>query len=115
MFRDPSFYKIRREQVLPVLGTYPHIRLWHAGCSTGEEMCSMTILLREANLFKKSLLYTADINPLVLEKAGKGIFPLGHMKQYSEKYILSGGTKDLSSYCTASYDAVKFDEDLNRI
>jgi chemotaxis protein methyltransferase CheR len=114
MFRDPSFYKILREQVLPVLGTYPHIRIWHAGCSTGEEVYSMAILLKEANLFEKSLMYATDINQAVLEKASKGIFALANMKQYSENYILSGGKEDFSKYYTAMYDKVKFDEELNR-
>jgi len=114
MFRDPSFYKVLREQVLPVLGTYPHIRIWHAGCSTGEEVYSMAILLKEANLFEKSLIYATDINQAALEKASKGIFALVNMKQYSENYILSGGKQDFSKYYTAMYDKVKFDEDLNR-
>ena len=113
MFRDPSFYKTLREQVLPVLGTYPFIRIWHAGCSTGEEVYSMAILLQEANLFHKSLLYATDINPQVLEKARKGIFPLTHMKQYSENYILSGGKRDFSSYYSASYDHAKFNSSLS--
>lgn len=114
MFRDPPFYKALREHVLPVLGTYPLIRIWHAGCSTGEEVYSMAILLKEANLFHKSLLYATDINPEVLEKARKGIFPLAHMKQYSENYILSGGQKEFSGYYTASYDKVIFDESLSK-
>lgn len=114
MFRDPLFYKVLREKVLPVLGTYPHIRIWHAGCSTGEEVYSMAIMLKEANLYEKSLLYATDINQDVLEKAGKGIFSLAHMKQYSENYILSGGKEDFSTYYTANYDKVKFDEDLKR-
>lgn len=114
MFRDPLFYKALREHVLPVLGTYPFIRIWHAGCSTGEEVYSMAILLKEANLFHKSLLYATDINPEVLERARKGIFPLSQMKQYSENYILSGGIKDFSDYYTASYDKVIFDESLSK-
>lgn len=107
MFRDPFFYKTIREQVLPVLATHPFIRIWHAGCSTGEEVYSMAILLQEANLLHKSLLYATDINPGVLEKMRKGIFPLGQMKQYSENYILSGGKKDFSDYYTAKYDWAK--------
>ena len=75
MFRDPAFYKALRTQVLPVLNTYPFIRIWHAGCSTGEEVYSMAILLEESNLLNKTLLYATDINPVVLEKARKGIFP----------------------------------------
>lgn len=112
MFRDPSFYKALREQVLPTLGTYPFIRIWHAGCSTGEEVYSMAILLKEANLFHKSLLYATDLNPQVLEKARKGIFPLSQMKQYSENYIQSGGINEFSKYYTANYDKAKFDESL---
>lgn len=114
MFRDVPFYKTLREQVLPVLATWPMIRIWHAGCSTGEEVYSMAILLHEANLLKKSLLYATDINPTVLEKVREGIFPLSQMKQYSENYILSGGKKDFSSYYTAHYNAAKFDEFLGK-
>jgi len=113
MFRDPSFYKTLRSDVLPILSTYPLIRIWHAGCSTGEEVYSMAILLKEANLLHKSLLYATDINPDVLERARKGIFPLMNMKQYSENYILSGGTQDFSTYYTAKYDHAKFDVDLS--
>lgn len=113
MFRDPEFYKVIRKQVLPTLATYPLIRIWHAGCSTGEEVYSMAILLQEANLLSKSLLYATDLNPDVLEKAKAGIFPLSGMKQYSENYILSGGTQDFSSYYTTRYDYAKFNRDLS--
>ena len=112
MFRDPEFYKVLRKEVLPTLATYPLIRIWHAGCSTGEEVYSMAILLQEANLLKKSLLYATDINPDVLEKAKAGIFPLSNMKQYSENYILSGGTHDFSAHYTTRYDYAKFNRDL---
>ena len=114
MFRDVAFYKSLREDVLPVLATWPMIRIWHAGCSTGEEVYSMAILLHEANLLNKSLLYATDINPTVLQKVRAGIFPLGAMKQYSENYILSGGKKDFSSYYTAQYNAAKFDDFLGK-
>ena len=112
MFRDPSVYKTIREQVLPILATHPFIRIWHAGCATGEEVYSMAILLEEANLLKKSLLYATDLNASVLENMSKGIFPLNQMKQYSENYILSGGKKDFSKYYTAKYDWAKFDDNL---
>lgn len=112
MFRDFTFYNKLRKEVLPTLGTYPLIRIWHAGCSTGEEVYSMAILLQEAGLLHKSLLYATDINPKVLEKARNGIFPLINMKQYSENYIKSGGAKDFSEYYTARYDFAKFNEDL---
>lgn len=113
MFRDPSFYKALREEVLPRVATYPHIRIWHAGCSTGEEVYSMAILLKEAGLLHKSLIYATDINPSVLEKMMKGFFPLSQMKQYSENYIASGGTQDFSSYYTANYESASFNASLS--
>lgn len=112
MFRDPSFFKALRENILPQLGTYPLIRIWLAGCSTGEEAYSIAILLKEANLYHKALIYGTDINPSVLEKARAGIFPLQQMKLYTENYILSGGKKDFSDYYTANYDSAKFDKSL---
>ena len=112
MFRDPGFYQVLRTEVLPVLATYPLIRIWHAGCSTGEEVYSMAILLKEMNLLHKSLMYATDLNPDVLEKAKRGIFPLNQMRQYSENYIASGGQQDFSSYYTAKYDYVKFDREF---
>lgn len=112
MFRDPSVYKTIREQVLPILATHPFIRIWHAGCSTGEEVYSMAILLEEANLLHRSLLYATDLNPSVVENIKRGIFPISQMKQYSENYLLSGGKKDFSTYYTAKYDWAKFDERL---
>ncbi|WP_262915193.1 CheR family methyltransferase [Niabella ginsengisoli] len=95
MFRDPHFYKTLRDHILPVLGTHPFIRIWVAGCSTGEEAYSLAILLQEANLYHKSLLYATDINPGVLDKASKGIFPKNTLAQYEENYALSGGKKTL--------------------
>ncbi len=112
MFRDPVFYQALRNDVLPRLGTHPHIRIWHAGCSTGEEVYSLAILLKEANLLSKSILYATDLNPNALEKARAGIFPMSSMKQYSENYIAAGGREDFSSYYSANYDGVKFDEQL---
>jgi chemotaxis protein methyltransferase CheR len=112
MFRDSPFYKALRTDILPVLGTNPFIRIWHAGCSTGEEVYSMAILLHEAGLLGKSLIYATDINPGVLEKAKSGIFPLGNMKLYSENYIASGGIQDFSSYYTANYEGGKFNQEL---
>jgi chemotaxis protein methyltransferase CheR len=113
MFRDPSFYQVLRNEVLPNLGSKPFIRIWHAGCSTGEEVYSMAILLHEAKLLHKSLLYATDINTDVLEKARAGVFPLSHMKLYSENYLQSGGKQDFSSYYTANYDGAKFNEILS--
>ncbi|HYH55141.1 MAG TPA: CheR family methyltransferase [Anseongella sp.] len=112
MFRDPGFYRILRENVLPVLATRPFIRIWHAGCASGEEVYSMAILLKEANLLRRSLLYATDLSPSALEKVKKGIFPLRTIKQYSENYIESGGREDFSNYYAARYDYAKFDESL---
>lgn len=112
MFRDPLTFKTIREKVLPVLATHPFIRIWHAGCASGEEVYSMAILLEEAKLLHKSLLYATDLNASVIENVRKGIFPLSQMKQYSENYVLSGGKKDFSDYYTAKYDWAKFDEKL---
>ncbi|WP_240743307.1 CheR family methyltransferase [Ilyomonas limi] len=114
MFRDPQFFRILKEKVLPHLATYPYIRIWHAGCSTGEEVYSMAILLKEANLLHKSLLYATDINQEVLEKARQGVFSLSNMKQYSENYILSGGIKAFSDYYITTNGHVKFNEELRR-
>ncbi|KFC20374.1 Chemotaxis protein methyltransferase [compost metagenome] len=112
MFRDPLFFKSLREKILPQLGTFPLIRIWVAGCSTGEEAYSIAILLKEAGLYHKCLIYGTDINPSVLETARAGIFPMHHMKTYSENYMLSGGKKDFSDYYTANYDNARFDKSL---
>lgn len=114
MFRDPGFYQALRKEVLPVLSTYPFIRIWHAGCSTGEEVYSMAILLKEANLLHKSILYATDINPKVVQLAASGIFPLAHMKQYSENYIQSGGLCDFSGYYTSGNNKVIFDQTFKK-
>jgi len=112
MFRDPLFYKTIREQVLPALAHHAGIRIWHAGCSTGEEVYSMAILLQEAGLLHKSLLFATDINPVVLEKVKTGIYPLSHIRQDTENYKQSGGAHDFSSYYSVHGDTVKFEETL---
>lgn len=112
MFRDPGVFKTLREEVLPLLATHPVIRVWHAGCSTGEEVYSMAIMLEEANILHKALLYATDINPAVIENIRKGIFPMAQMKQYSENYIAAGGKKDFSDYYTAKYEWAKFHDRL---
>jgi chemotaxis protein methyltransferase CheR len=114
MFRDPSVFKIIREEVLPVLATHPFIRIWHAGCASGEEVYSMAILLEEANLLNKSLIYATDLNASIIENIQKGIFPLTRMQQYSENYIASGGKKDFSSFYTAQYGWAKFNQKLKQ-
>ncbi len=110
MFRDPWCLKPSANRYYQCVATHPFVRIWHAGCSTGEEVYSMAIMLEEANLLHKSLLYATDLNPTVIENINRGIFPLSQMKQYSENYIASGGKKDFSHYYTAKYDWAKFDD-----
>ncbi len=113
MFRDPPFYKALRDEVIKSIAPKPFIRIWHAGCSTGEEVFSMAIILKEANLLHKSLIYATDINQHVLDKAKKGIFPLSFMKLYSENYIAASGKNNFSEYYTANYGHAKFNEELS--
>jgi len=108
MFRDPSFYRAFRTLVIPLLRTYPFIRIWHAGCSTGEEVYSMAILLMEEGLYERARIYATDINDAVLQKARAGIFPLAKMQEYTQNYLRAGGTRSFSEYYTAAYDAALF-------
>src|SRR3954470_10564712 len=108
MFRDPGFYKEFREKVIPLLRTYPFIRLWHAGCSTGEEVYSTAIMLHEEGLLDRARIYATDINDVVLRHARDGIFPLNRMQEYTENYIRAGGTRSFSEYYTAKYDGALF-------
>ncbi|MEI6946838.1 protein-glutamate O-methyltransferase CheR [Paraflavisolibacter sp. H34] len=112
MFRDPPFYQFLRTQVLPALSGLPLIRVWHAGCATGEEVFSLAILLKEAGLLHKSLLYATDLNPAVVQKAMTGVFPLQQMRLYSANYLRAGGRQDFSAYYSAKYNVAKFDESL---
>jgi chemotaxis protein methyltransferase CheR len=112
MFRDPGFYREFREKVVPLLRTYPFIRVWHAGCSTGEEVYSMAILLEEEGLLGKSRLYATDINEVVLQQARAGIFPLERMQEYTENYIKAGGKRAFSEYYVAKYDGALFNPSL---
>jgi chemotaxis protein methyltransferase CheR len=113
MFRDPSFFKVLKTELFPILATYPLIRIWHAGCSTGEEVYSLAIMLKEANLLHKSILYATDLSSDVLQRAAQGIFPLSAMKEYSGNYIEAGGEREFSSYYVAKYDRVIFSEALS--
>ena len=98
MFRNPSFFKAFREIVVPKLREYPEIRIWHAGCATGEEVFSMAILLEEEGLLDKSVIYATDMNENVLEKAKQGAFPIHRMQAYTKNYMLAGGVDDFSEY-----------------
>ncbi|MBD2777471.1 CheR family methyltransferase [Iningainema tapete] len=112
MFRDPHFFLTFRNKVIPILRTYPFIRIWHAGCSTGEEVYSMAIILQEEGLYHRTRLYATDINDLVLRKAKAGIFSLKLMQEYTHNYILAGGKKSFSEYYTAAYEHAIFSSSL---
>ena len=112
MFRDPSFYLTFRQKVVPVLKTYPTVRIWHAGCSTGEEVYSMAILLQEEALYRKCVIYATDISREVLRTAREGIFPLASMQEYTTNYVKAGGKHEFSDYYTADYDNVIFHPSL---
>ena len=111
-FRDPSFYKVLREEVVPLLRTYPFIRIWHAGCSTGEEVYSMAILLLEEGLYERARIYATDINESVLASARSGIFPIDKMQEYTQNYLRAGGKRSFSQYYTAAYDGALFNPTL---
>ena len=112
MFRDPEFYLAIRQKVVPLLRTYPFIRIWNAGCSTGEETFSLAILLREEGLIDRTKIYATDINENVLDLAKQGVFPLDKMRDYTENYIAAGGKTAFSEYYTANGQGARFNESL---
>jgi chemotaxis protein methyltransferase CheR len=112
MFRDPTFYVALREQVVPLLRTYPFTRIWVAGCSTGEEVYSLAILLTEEGLYDRTRIYATDINEAVLERARIGVFPLDKMREYTENYIRAGGRRSFSEYYLAKYEGALFERTL---
>jgi len=112
MFRNPIFYKSVREKVIPVLKTYPYLKIWHAGCATGEEVFSFAILLREEGLLERTQIYATDFNPYVIEQARKGIFPIRYIKEYTANYQKAGGKESFSDYYHASDEWVIFDKSL---
>lgn len=112
MFRDPAFYRTLRTEILPRLGTYPFIRIWIAGCSTGEEAYSVAIFLKELNLLQKSLIYATDINNTVLENASQAMIPMSKLQLYTENYIAAGGSENFSDYYSANYSLGKLNEEL---
>jgi chemotaxis protein methyltransferase CheR len=114
MFRDPSFFRAFRQQIVPVLRTYPSIRIWIAGCSTGEELYSFAIVLREEGLLDRSTLYATDINPQTLDKAERGLYSIDRIQAFTENHRLSGAQCSLSEYYTAAYDSVAFDRTLRK-
>jgi chemotaxis protein methyltransferase CheR len=114
MFRDPSFYAAFRVKAVPILRTYPFSRIWVAGCSTGEEVYSLAIVLHEEGVYDRARIYATDINEAVIEQARVGVFPLEKMQEYTQNYIRSGGTRAFSEYYSAAYDGAQFDRTLIR-
>jgi len=112
MFRDPEYYLAIRRQVVPFLQTYPSLHVWVAGCSTGEEVYSLAILLHEEGLLARTAIYATDINPESLEAARRGVMPLERMQLYTENYQKAGGTRAFSDYYTAAYDGALFERAL---
>jgi chemotaxis protein methyltransferase CheR len=108
MYRDPDFYERFRIDVVPILRTYPFVRIWIAGCASGEEVYSLAILLHEENLYERCRIYGTDLSESVVQKAKLGVFPLAQMKDYTANYIRSGGKEDFSSYYTAQADGAIF-------
>lgn len=114
MFRDPELYAALRRKVVPLLRTYPFVRIWHAGCATGEEVYSLAILLMEEGLYDRTRIYATDMNAEALRQARTGIFPLKAMRPFTSDYIRAGGTASFSEYYTARYDNAIFRPDLKK-
>jgi chemotaxis protein methyltransferase CheR len=114
MFRDPSFYRAFREKVVPLLRTYPYIRLWNAGCATGEETVSLAIVLEEAGLLDRTRIYATDFNSGVVDRARAGEFPLSRMKNYTANYLEAGGSGEFSRYYSAEGPIARFRPELMR-
>jgi len=114
MFRDEDFYRSLRVNVIPVLRTYPFIKIWHAGCATGEEAYSTAIILQEEGLYDRTTIYATDFNQNALNRAKEGIFSNAMMKEYTINYQLSGGNKSFSNYYTSNYDNVIMNQSLKK-
>lgn len=114
MFRDPFFYEALRKDVIPVLKTYPFIKIWHAGVASGEEVYSLAIILKEEGLYEKSQIYATDFNEIILHKARQGIIPLDQIKNYTLNYQKAGGKESFADYYTAKYDSAMIDQTLKK-
>lgn len=114
MFRDPDVYRALRSEVIPLLRTYPFVRIWHAGCSSGEEVYSVAIMLEEEGLYDRCRIYATDISDVMLERARQGVFSLRSMQEYTRAYQLAGGTKDFSSYYVADHQHAVLRKALRR-
>ena len=115
MFRDPPFYQAVREKLIPILKTFPFVKIWHAGCATGEEVYSMAILLQEENFLDRARIYATDFNKHSLDAAEKGVYPADRMKTYLANYKASGGSQDFSDYCSTGYGHAKIKDFLKEL
>lgn len=114
LFRDPPYFRAIREKVVPYLRTYPSLKMWVAGCATGEEAYSLAILLAEEGMLERTLIYATDINPESLRKAQEGIYDLERLTRFSQNYLAAGGRGSLSDYYTARYSSAMLDRSLKR-
>ncbi len=114
MFRDPTFYNALRQVVIPELTRLPYIKIWHAGCATGEEVYSMAILLKESGIYNKARIYATDFDEAVLSKAKEGVYPVEKLKTYIRNYMEAGGTMSFANYYTARYEFVLLDKSLRK-
>ncbi|MCD6112794.1 MAG: protein-glutamate O-methyltransferase CheR [Bacteroidales bacterium] len=114
MFRDPDFYFFIRKEVIPILKTYPFVKIWHAGCATGEEVYSMAILLKEENLYDRTQIYATDFNAKVIKSAKDGIYSIKNIKDFTRNYQKAGGKESFSDYYTANYNSVIIDNSLKK-
>jgi chemotaxis protein methyltransferase CheR len=112
MFRDPAFFRVFRAKVVPLLRTYPFLRVWNAGCATGEETLSVAILLKEVGLYERTRIYATDMNEVTLNQARSRTFPITKMREYTANYIEAGGTRSFSEYYVADGDRVVFQPSL---
>jgi chemotaxis protein methyltransferase CheR len=114
LFRDPSYFRSIREKVIPILRTYPSVRIWIAGCATGEEVYSFAILLEEEGLLDRAILYATDIDATSLRAAEAGVYAIDRLPAFTRNYQRAGGTRSLSDYYTAGYGSAVFDRRLRR-
>ena len=114
MFRDPDVYRALRREVIPMLRTYPFVRIWHVGCSSGEEVYSLAILLEEEGLYERCRIYATDLSDAILERARQGVFPLRTMREYTQAYQRAGGAYDFSSYYVADHEHAVLRQSLRR-
>lgn len=114
MFRDPPVFRALREQVLPMLASYPRINIWQAGCANGQEVYSLAILLEEAGLYERSHIFATDFNAQALQRAGDGIYPARDARLWSRNYLEAGGTQSFANYYSARYDFIRLHEGLRR-